>query len=208
MTRKEQLEFCKICQKQKFDLKKGIVCSITNEQATFENECPNFELDDKIKALETYKKDIEIEKKQKQSKPKIKKYKIRIKEQFIEEDWFLLLGFALLGTFMMRLIIYANFNYSSSGISLYFYLVVFIVTIVAVLIRKSKQDRNWFFSDIKFKLLLASLVAVFNLIYVLTIYGNDGYLLSQFIVLVVIFALLSVLSSLLIIPINFIIKKK
>lgn len=43
MTREEHLKFCKICEKQKFDPKKGIVCSLTNEVATFESECPDFE---------------------------------------------------------------------------------------------------------------------------------------------------------------------
>ncbi|WP_462251102.1 DUF4328 domain-containing protein [Ekhidna sp.] len=42
MTREEHLRFCKVCKNKKFDRDKGIVCSLTNEIADFENECPNF----------------------------------------------------------------------------------------------------------------------------------------------------------------------
>ncbi len=45
MDRNYQLSFCKQCSKQSFDLNKGIICSLTNEQATFESTCPHFEVD-------------------------------------------------------------------------------------------------------------------------------------------------------------------
>jgi len=48
MTREEQLKFCKICTKQKFDLQQGIICSLTNKKAEFEDTCDTFEEDTSI----------------------------------------------------------------------------------------------------------------------------------------------------------------
>jgi uncharacterized RDD family membrane protein YckC len=48
MTREEQLRFCKICTKQKFDLQQGIICSLTNKNADFEDKCEWFEEDTSI----------------------------------------------------------------------------------------------------------------------------------------------------------------
>lgn len=35
MTREERLKFCSICQKRQMDMQRGLVCSLTNEYATF-----------------------------------------------------------------------------------------------------------------------------------------------------------------------------
>lgn len=43
MTREDRLKFCKNCTKQEFDKLKGILCSLTNKVADFENECPDYE---------------------------------------------------------------------------------------------------------------------------------------------------------------------
>lgn len=51
MDRTKQLEYCKKCTKQAFDLKQGIICSLTNQKADFENECGHFEID-KAKILD------------------------------------------------------------------------------------------------------------------------------------------------------------
>lgn len=45
MERKAQLMFCKKCTKRGFSREKGIVCSLTNEQADFEAYCENYEED-------------------------------------------------------------------------------------------------------------------------------------------------------------------
>ena len=45
MDRKHQLSFCRICTKRSFTPKEGIICSLTNAKADFENECPNFDVD-------------------------------------------------------------------------------------------------------------------------------------------------------------------
>jgi uncharacterized RDD family membrane protein YckC len=54
MTRQERLKFCKICVNQKFDLKQGIICGLTDAPATFENECPDF-----LEDIEKMKKEKE-----------------------------------------------------------------------------------------------------------------------------------------------------
>lgn len=54
MTREEHLKFCKNCTKQQFDTRNGIVCSITNKIADFENECPNYEKEE----TKTVKKEL------------------------------------------------------------------------------------------------------------------------------------------------------
>ena len=43
MTRDQQLEYCSVCNKQKFDLQQGIVCSLTNKIADFETTCNSFD---------------------------------------------------------------------------------------------------------------------------------------------------------------------
>ncbi len=54
MKREEHLKFCKNCTKQQFDTRNGIVCSITNKIADFENECPNYEKEE----IKTVKKEL------------------------------------------------------------------------------------------------------------------------------------------------------
>lgn len=44
-TREEHLKSCKICLKRKFLMEKGLVCSLTNEWADFDDKCPDFKLD-------------------------------------------------------------------------------------------------------------------------------------------------------------------
>lgn len=45
MDRQKQLEYCKKCTKQKFDRNQGIICSLTDQKADFEDECEYFEID-------------------------------------------------------------------------------------------------------------------------------------------------------------------
>ena len=49
MTREEQLFFCKKCLNRKMDFKQGLICSLTNEKATFQKECSDFNLDEAVK---------------------------------------------------------------------------------------------------------------------------------------------------------------
>lgn len=49
MDRVAQLEYCKTCIRREFSPKKGIVCSLTKEQATFAVFCDDFQ-EDKIES--------------------------------------------------------------------------------------------------------------------------------------------------------------
>ncbi len=49
MTREDQLAFCKKCTNRQMDAQQGLVCSLTGEKATFENDCPDFNLDESVK---------------------------------------------------------------------------------------------------------------------------------------------------------------
>ncbi|QCW99178.1 RDD family protein [Aggregatimonas sangjinii] len=49
MTRKEQLQSCKICQHQKKDLNRGIICGLTDNLADFEERCETFIENPKLK---------------------------------------------------------------------------------------------------------------------------------------------------------------
>jgi hypothetical protein len=46
MTRDEHLEFCKICVNRKKDMQRGLVCSLTNEIADFDEKCLNYVVDE------------------------------------------------------------------------------------------------------------------------------------------------------------------
>lgn len=50
MTREEQLKHCKICKNQKFDMNKGIICSLTDQLADFEGTCDSFNEDTELKS--------------------------------------------------------------------------------------------------------------------------------------------------------------
>ena len=48
MTREEKLKFCSVCKYQCLDIKRGIVCGLTNEYADFDTKCKNMEIDAEI----------------------------------------------------------------------------------------------------------------------------------------------------------------
>ncbi|WP_157637783.1 hypothetical protein [Flexithrix dorotheae] len=50
MTRKERLQFCGVCLNRKMDLQKGLLCGLTMQQATFEDNCTDFKLDEAEKS--------------------------------------------------------------------------------------------------------------------------------------------------------------
>jgi hypothetical protein len=45
MEMEEKIKICKICKNKKFTEDKGIVCGLTNEKPAFEDECPDFKID-------------------------------------------------------------------------------------------------------------------------------------------------------------------
>ena len=48
MTREQQLQFCKKCENRKMDVQQGLLCGLTGEKATFEQECPDFVRDESV----------------------------------------------------------------------------------------------------------------------------------------------------------------
>ena len=85
MTRKERLEYCRICKNRRLDLKRGMVCRLTDEYADFNSYCENFAVDK-----------IEME----YSDVKAKMKKEERKEAFrsaIRNWWFLIPYVAILG---------------------------------------------------------------------------------------------------------------
>ena len=48
MEHSARLQFCKVCKQKKFDLNRGIICSLTDNPPTFENTCPDFTPDEKL----------------------------------------------------------------------------------------------------------------------------------------------------------------
>lgn len=46
MNRELQLSFCETCKNRDFNMQKGIICSLSNEQADFEKSCPDYLLDE------------------------------------------------------------------------------------------------------------------------------------------------------------------
>ena len=45
MDRAHQLSFCKQCKLRDFSKDQGIICSLTEAKATFEDECPDYQVD-------------------------------------------------------------------------------------------------------------------------------------------------------------------
>lgn len=58
MTREEQLKYCQCCRNRKSTTSKGLVCSLTGEQASFEDGCKNFD-EDRIATKEHFYSDEE-----------------------------------------------------------------------------------------------------------------------------------------------------
>lgn len=46
MTREERLKYCSVCKNRQMDINKGIICSLTNSQATFDENCSNYVADE------------------------------------------------------------------------------------------------------------------------------------------------------------------
>ncbi|MBV6645632.1 MAG: toxin-antitoxin system YwqK family antitoxin [Cyclobacteriaceae bacterium] len=54
MTREEHLVFCRQCHNRKFDPQQGLVCSLTDKIADFEDACESFDKDDSVKEKVQY----------------------------------------------------------------------------------------------------------------------------------------------------------
>ncbi len=81
MNRKHQLEFCKKCVNQKFNLQQGLICKLTNQTADFEEKCENYIFDEnKAKTVDSQ---IVPEKAKKTNKIRIPKPKKKYVEILI-----------------------------------------------------------------------------------------------------------------------------
>ncbi|MBT6236403.1 MAG: hypothetical protein HOI49_10005 [Bacteroidetes bacterium] len=60
-TLAQKLEYCKVCTNREVDFEKGgLICSLTKEQAAFEKECPDFNVDEeRLKEVAMRKAQIE-----------------------------------------------------------------------------------------------------------------------------------------------------
>lgn len=61
MQNERNLESCKICLHRKLDLKKRLLCDLTNDQPKFVGDCPNFDLDKEKEQLVLQRKLVATE---------------------------------------------------------------------------------------------------------------------------------------------------
>ena len=45
MTKEERLKYCSVCKNKKLDFDRGLICSLTDENPTFEGECESIQVD-------------------------------------------------------------------------------------------------------------------------------------------------------------------
>lgn len=50
-NRTHTLKFCTVCTKRKFDVKKGIICSLIDDIPTFDHNCKDYKEDKEVKEL-------------------------------------------------------------------------------------------------------------------------------------------------------------
>jgi len=60
MNKKDQLKLCEKCKNKSFDSKKGVICSLTNEQPDFKGTCPSFKEKENIKKYREYNTNPDI----------------------------------------------------------------------------------------------------------------------------------------------------
>lgn len=55
MATTEQLKHCKVCLNRTFDMRRGMLCGLTDDQPTFTDSCPDFKEDAEAKKEEEAK---------------------------------------------------------------------------------------------------------------------------------------------------------
>ena len=66
MTREEMLKFCSVCRNRKMDLKRGLVCSLTDNYADFDPVCENYSQDIEEKHRKTVEKEVDKKEREKE----------------------------------------------------------------------------------------------------------------------------------------------
>lgn len=51
---KEQLEFCEVCENQKYTIKQGLICDLTEKPADFDKECNRYKENIELKTFREY----------------------------------------------------------------------------------------------------------------------------------------------------------
>lgn len=207
MTRQERLKFCKTCQNKKFDFNKGILCSLTNDFANFEDSCPDFQLDEKIQSLENYKTEqdnnqrVAVEKKRKKKERKKRERKIkREPEKIRKPDIILILSLSLINLFIIRLIAYTSFSYVNKTGSLIILFSTFTIVVLADIFKNREKGPIRFRGTLKFRLILAVFIALFYSLYDLAIPFTDNSFFLTLIFTYIFTFILSLLSYVFTIP--------
>ena len=184
MIRQERLEYCKTCNKRGFNPNRGIICSLTNDIADFENSCQDYIIDGRIKGLANYK-----EKKEKKEKAaRIKKK--RSQEKISIDDIFLLIGITLIATFVIRFNNYINHSEDLS----FLLVIIFLSSTTSLFLRKKKARRVTFWTDIKFKALFAVMMTIFHQLYMIIVCSRTNEFIEKTLVLLLLCFILSLLS--------------
>jgi len=197
MTRQERLKYCKTCNHKKFNFDKGIICSLTNNIANFEDLCENYLKDEKLVSLENFKTEKAKSKKKKKSKTNY------IPEKLTLNDFGLLISINLFSVFLYRLYSYLDINTPSMVNLLVFIIVIISSNIVTILLRERKIIKYRFKENLKFNIIYSILFTSINLIYLLLVFLKlDANFFLYFSMLLVISFISTSFSFLLIIVFN------
>jgi len=126
MTRTEHLKFCSICINQKDDMRKGIICGLTDQIADFEDTCGSFAEDSEVlEKLELEKIENEINDKMASQGKRFLNYLLDLVFIVI----FILVFYFILGI-ILALVAPSTLSNMEEGNKLLQYLVSFIVSMI------------------------------------------------------------------------------
>ena len=126
MTRTEHLKFCSICINQKDDMRKGIICGLTDQIADFEDTCGSFAEDSEVlEQLELEKIENEINDKMASQGKRFLNYLLDLVFIVI----FILVFYFILGI-ILALVAPSTLSNMEEGNKLLQYLVSFIVSMI------------------------------------------------------------------------------
>jgi len=126
MTRTEHLKFCSICINQKDDMRKGIICGLTEQIADFEDTCGSFAEDSEVlEQLELEKIENEINDKMASQGKRFLNYLLDLVFIVI----FILVFYFILGI-ILALVAPSTLSDMEEGNKLLQYLVSFIVSMI------------------------------------------------------------------------------
>lgn len=207
MNRLEQVKICKTCENRGFDPRKGVICSLTNDIASFDDKCDAFQLDKSIESLQNYRHEQNIKSKRlKNSKKKFKIDNIREPEKITKLDMKLLLAISLSALFIIRLFIYIDYNYQLVTFNIPISIVIIVATAASIYIR-NKSKKFIANQNIKFIAVMALMLSVLNIIYVIITHSISYYLIVGFILFALFSFLVSIASMYIYLPIHNLVKK-